>query len=342
MNTKRSNKKRKRTINFLIIRKGELSLFIMEDMQGITFYELWKEYNDYIILKLKPQSYRKINSNFKNHILPFFKNYKLKDINHKVYMKWQLEIEKKGFKNSYNKHLHGTMVAIFNYAIKFEYLEKNVPSKVGNFTKKRNERKNVDFWTLDEFNKFISVIDDKMYELLFKVLYYTGLRIGECLALSWEDFKYNYIDINKTISKEKDKNDNYIINSPKTETSYRQIKIDNELINLFMELYKEKSKIKAFNKKWFIFGGSKPFTHSTVTRRKNIYCEKANVKKIRLHDLRHSHATLLLSNNVPITVISQRLGHADTNMTLNTYSHLITKDIDRAVELINNIKSTTI
>ena len=81
---------------------------------------------------------------------------------------------------------------------------------------------------------------------------------------------------------------------------------------------------------------------TAVTRRKNIYCEKANVKKIRLHDLRHSHATLLLSNNVPITVITQRLGHADTNMTLNTYSHLITKDIDRAVELINNIKSTTI
>lgn len=314
----------------------------MDETNNITFYTLWIEYNDYIHLKLKPQSYRKMNSNFKNHILPFFKDYRLKDINHRVYMKWQQEIENKGFKNSYNKHLHGTMVSIFNYAIKFEYLEKNVPSKVGGFTKKRNERKNVDFWTLEEFNQFISVIDDKMYELLFKTLYYTGLRIGECLALTWEDLKYNYIDVNKTISKEKDKNNEYIINSPKTETSYRKIKIDNELIDLFNELYQTKSKIKVFNKSWFIFGGSKPLAQTTVTTRKNKYCEKANVKKIRLHDLRHSHATLLLSNSVPITVISQRLGHADTNLTLNTYSHLISKDIDKAVELINNIKSTTI
>lgn len=313
----------------------------MEITTESTFYDLWLEYNEYILLKLKPQSYRKINSNFKNHILPFFKDLKLKDINHKVYIKWMQEIEKKGFKNSYNKNLHATMTGIFNYAIKFDYIEKNVASKVGGFTKKRNERKNTNFWTIDEFNQFMSVIDDRMYKLLFNTLYFTGLRIGECLALTWDDFKYDYIDVNKTISKEKDANGNYITNSPKTPTSYREIKVDKELVNLFNHLYEEQSKLKDFNKSWYIFGGSKPFTHSTVGRRKNIYCEKANVKKIRLHDFRHSHATLLFSENVPATVISQRLGHADTNMTLNTYSHLIKQDVDKAVELINNIKATT-
>lgn len=310
----------------------------MNNTEVITFYDLWLEYNNYILLKLKPQSYRKINSNFKNHILPFFKDFKLKNINQRDYMQWQLEIENKGFKNSYNKQLHTTMVGILNYAIRFGYIEKNIASLVGGFTKKRYEKKNVDFWTLEEFKKFISVINDKMYKLLFNTLYFTGLRLGECLALTWEDLKYDCIDINKTISKEKDKNGNYIINSPKTLTSIRSIKIDNDLVNLFSTLYNEQSKLDNFNNSWFIFGGTKPFTQTTVTRRKNIYCEIAGVKKIRLHDFRHSHATLLLSYGIPITVISQRLGHADTNMTLNTYSHLVNKDTDKAIDLINDIK----
>ncbi len=313
----------------------------MEDTNIITFYNLWLEYNNYISLKLKAQSYRKINSNFKNHILPFFGEYNLKNINHKIYIKWMQEIEKKGFKNSYNKHLHGTMVTIFNYAIKFGYIEKNIPKMVGGFIKKRNERKNVDFWSLEEYNQFISVVDNKMYNLLFNTLYFTGMRLGECLALTWNDLKYNYIDINKTISKEKDKNGNYIINSPKTFSSNRKIKIDNELIDLFEKLYKQQSLHENFDNSWFIFGDLKPLTQTTVTRRKDIYCAKAKVKKIRIHDFRHSHATLLLSRGVPITVISQRLGHSDTNITLNTYSHLVIQDIDKAVDLINNIKFTT-
>ena len=94
-----------------------------------------------------------------------------------------------------------------------------------------------------------------------------------------------------------------------------------------------------FNNDWYIFGGNKPFTQSTIGRRKNKYCTLAKLKKIRLHDFRHSHASLLLSQGVPITVISQRLGHSDISMTLNTYSHLNTKDVDKAIDIINHLKS---
>jgi integrase len=79
----------------------------------------------------------------------------------------------------------------------------------------------------------------------------------------------------------------------------------------------------GFNNNWFVFSGLNPLSQTTVGRRKDEYCIKAKVKRIRIHDLRHSHATLLLYRNVPITVISNRLGHADISMTLNTYSHLI-------------------
>lgn len=310
-------------------------------MQDMTFFDLWcQEYNNYLMIRLKKQSYRKINSNFQLHILPFFKDYKLKDINSKVYLEWMNKIKEKGFKNSYNANLHTTMVGILNYAVKFDYIDTNVASKIGGFSKKKNEVKNIDFWTLEEYRQFISVVDDDLYKLLFNTLFFTGLRVGECLALTWNDFKYNYLDINKTISKEKNKNNNYIINSPKTPTSIRKIRIDDELIELFSKLYESQKQLSNFNNSWFIFGGIKPITHTTLTRRKDKYCEIAKVKKIRLHDFRHSHATLLVSKSVPITVISQRLGHSDTNMTLNTYSHLVLTDIDKAVDMINTIKLT--
>ena len=308
----------------------------MEDT--LKFYELWQEYNSYMLVKFKEQSYRKIYSNFKNHILPYFKDFYLKDINQRIYLNWMLEIEKKGYKNSYNKNLYASLVMIFNYAIKFGYLEKNIPSLVGGFKRKKQELKNVNFWTLNEYEQFISVVDSKIYRLLFDTLYFTGLRIGECLALTWNDLKYNYIDVNKTISKEKNKDNNYTINSPKTMQSFRKVQIDDYLISNFNNLYNQKKNLQGFSESWFIFGDTKPLSFTTVTRKKDTYCLKARVKKIRLHDFRHSHATLLLSKGVPITVISQRLGHADTNLTLNTYSHLILQDVDEAVKLINNIK----
>lgn len=310
-----------------------------DDISTLTFLDLWNEYNDYLKVKLKTQSYRKITNNFKNHLLPYFSKYLVKNITAKIYVKWQKEVEEKDYKYSFKSNLHTSMVGILNYAVKFYDLKTNIASKVGGFNKRKEKPKNVDFWTIDEYIKFINVVDDDLYKLFFSTLFFTGLRLGECIALNWTDFKNGYLDINKTISKEKDSEGNYIINSPKTPTSFRKIKLDSNLISSFNNLYeKEKTKID-FNENWFIFGGKKPLTQTTIGRRKNIYCDIAGVKKIRLHDFRHSHATFLLSQGVPITVISQRLGHSDINMTLNTYSHLVPKDEIKAINIINNIKA---
>ena len=96
-------------------------------------------------------------------------------------------------------------------------------------------------------------------------------------------------------------------------------------------------KYEGFNDDWYIFGGIKPLAPTTIGRKKDRYSALAGVKKIRIHDFRHSHAFLLLSFGVPITVISQRLGHSDINMTLNTYSHLMPRDEDKAINMINTL-----
>lgn len=313
------------------------SLFSVDkDIEELKFFDLWYDYEKNIKLNLKYQSYIKTISKFKNHILPYFKDFKVVDIDHRIYLSWKIEIENKGLKYKTLSSIHTSMVSILNYAMKYYNLKCNIASKVGNFKKNKSIKKNINFWTIEEFNKFIQVVDNDLYKLFFETLFRTGIRQGECLALTWNDFNDDHININKTISKTK-VNGEYVINSPKTESSYRIIKIDNILKELLKKEYEQVQKEKNFNKNSFIFGGTTPLAPTTIGRKKEKYCNLANVKKIRIHDFRHSHASLLISQGVPITVISQRLGHTDIYMTLNTYSHLIPKDEDKAIAILNSI-----
>jgi len=308
---------------------------IKTDISDITFQELYDIYIKSKSQNLKPQSIRSIKSRFNNYILPFFKDYKLSKIDNKVYLEWKEYILNKNFSFKYNSSLHGSMVSILNYAKDFYDLEKNIASKVGNFPKKNYITK-VDFWKLEEFKKFIECVDDNVYFSLYTTLYFTGMRLGECLALNWNDFKEDYLEINKTLAKGKE-NGNYIITTPKTPTSIRKIKLDEKTKKILIDLKKYYSSFINFSNEWFIFGGLYAMSQTTIGRKKDEYCIKANVKRIKIHDFRHSHATLLLSTGVPITVISKRLGHSDITMTLNTYSHLIPEDEDKAVNIINNL-----
>ncbi len=79
----------------------------------------------------------------------------------------------------------------------------------------------------------------------------------------------------------------------------------------------------GYNNNWFVFGGCEPLSDQTIRRRLNEYADKAGVKRIRVHDLRHSHASLLINKGQNILIVSQRLGHSDVTQTLNTYSHLM-------------------
>ncbi|MCI8588374.1 MAG: site-specific integrase [Bacilli bacterium] len=215
----------------------EFKLSDRSEISNLLFSELWTVYKEHISLKLKQQSYRSVVSRFNNYILPYFKDYRLNKITNSVYIKWQRIIEEKGFKHKYNSSLHGAMVTILNYAMKFYGLKQNIASMTGNFKRKTDLKRNVDFWTYEEYQTFISVVEDQVYKTFFETLYYTGLRQGECLALTWNDFINDTLDIHKTISKEK-KDGKYILNTPKTLQSIRKVKIDKDLVLQLQELKK--------------------------------------------------------------------------------------------------------
>lgn len=309
------------------------------NFNDITFQELYNVYIKHQEQALKPKSFSTYKSIFKLYILPFFSSYRLSKITNREYLEFKEKILKKGFSYKYNSSIHICMVSILNYAIDFYGLEKNIASKVGNFSKKDYIPK-TDFWTFEEFLKFISVVNEIEYHTLFTVLYYTGVRIGECLALTWNDFRNDYLDINKTFTRSEESN--YVLGPPKTFSSRRKISLDNYTIKKLNELKKHYQSFVNFNDNWYIFGGIKPLARTTITTNKNIYCKKANVKEITLHNFRHSHASLLISQRVPLTVIQKRLGHKDLSTTLNKYSHMIPEDEDKAINAVNFLNNERI
>lgn len=286
---------------------------------NVSFDDALEEYLTYIKLKRKGNTYEAIERRIKKHIRPFFKNRFINSISNKDYLKWQEEIDKLNFKYNYKSCLHYTFSSFFEFCNRFYNVE-NIARKVGNF-KNEEINKTGNYWTIEEFKTFINVIDNKRDRIMFKLLFLTGLRKGELLGLTWEDidFNNNLISINKTITRKHE------LHTPKTRTSNRIICISNEIT-------KELKNISR-NKEDLIFN----ISFSQLKRLKDNYCKKANVKQIKIHEFRHSHAILLYQNNVPIDEISSRLGHSKISITTDTYLKYMPRQEKRVSNFLNTL-----
>lgn len=304
----------------------------------MSFKEVYEEYIKYKKLTLKPDSLRALKSRIECHIMNYFNKFdNIADILPMDIVNWQIEIDKKGFKLKYKNALYGALSTMLNFAKNIlKVIKDNPASEVGRFKSRGEISTSMQFWTYEEYQKFIKEVDKPVFKMLFETLYFTGMRLGECLALNWTDLSNSYISINKTISKEK-VNGERIITTPKTLSSIRKVKLSKELNDDLLLYKKECSKIINFTEKTFIFGCHIPLSPTTIDRYMKKYCDRAGIKKIRIHDLRHSHASLLLSNGVPITAVQNRLGHSDPSITLKHYAHLMPNDEDKAINVIDSL-----
>lgn len=189
----------------------------------------------------------------------------------------------------------------------------------------KSKDKELNIWTVEEFERFVSEIDNPSYKTFFIIMYYTGLRLGEALALKWKDFKDGQLDIYKSITF-KSNVGTYEEKEPKNANSIRKVCVGNNIIEILDKYHEREMSVYGYKDSWFIFGRENPLATSTIDRIRDRACKKANVKRIRIHDLRHSHASYLISNGVNIVAVSRRLGHSDINMTLKTYTHLFKND----------------
>lgn len=231
------------------------------------------------------------------------------------------ELGEKGYKFKYIKKIRSYTSAVFKFAIRRKMGIVENPVDGVDKPKDREIRQEMQIWSPQEFEQFISCVDDEMYQTLFMLLYYSGARKGEVLALQWSDYDGKSIKINKSITKET-RGCGYKITTPKNVTSNRRVTLP-QIMNDKLNAYK---KISGGIANEFIFGGKRNVPFTTLARVKDDCCKKAGVKRIRIHDFRHTHASILISNGASIVLVSKRLGHADVERTLNTYAHIMPND----------------
>ena len=290
--------------NFLITQKADFDM---------KFEDFWKMYCADMETRLREHTMRTKKYIVELKILPYFGNKRVNDITAADIRQWQNELIKMGYSPTYLKTINNQLSAIFNYAVRYYDLKSNPCAKAGSMGKSKAEE--MDFWTGEEFRKFIdSVMNKRLSYMAFMTMYWTGMRMGELLALNPKD-----VDIEKkTISITKSyqrlgKKD--VITPPKTPKSKRVITIPEFLaadIKDYMDsLYDLQEDDRLF-----------PITKYYLEHEMQRGIKESGVKRIRVHDLRHSHASMLIELGFSPLEIANRLGHEKVETTLNTYAHL--------------------
>ena len=196
-------------------------------------------------------------------------------------------------------------------------------------------KQEMQFWTPEEFAAFIRKVDKPDYKMLFEFLYITGCRRGEALALSWDDIDLDKktVKINKSVTfKAKDGEKTFKVTTPKNVGSNRTVSIPKFLCDDLNEYRRWQSENCAGDA--FVFCGERPLPATSIAREMEYAIRDAGVKRIRVHDLRHSCASLLIHKGVSIVAVSKRLGHTSIEQTLNTYSHMLPDDQKMILEAL--------
>ena len=291
------------------------------------------KFKDFVTMYLDDMKYRLrehtiINKTYiiDDKVLPYFGEKRLGDITVADVRKWQNTLIQQGYAPTYLKTIHNQLSAIFNYAVRYYNISSNPCKKAGSMGKAKADEMQI--WTREEFQKFSDCLMNKRISwLAFQILFWTGIRIGELLALTFADvdFEGKTIRINKSYQRLKGRD---IITPPKTPKSNRMVSIPQFLVDDIQD-YKESLYDPQPDDR--VIPVAKTFLEKEMIRG----VKQSGVKKIRIHDLRHSHASLLIELGFSVKEIAERLGHENVETTLNIYSHLYPDKQDRLAKRLD-------
>ena len=307
-----------------------------KDVKSGKFGDVLDEWLGLHKTRVKASTLVRENSYITNHIKPYFKNMYVD----KITLRQCQDFTNKAFAAAPAAYAQiiGIVKSVLDYALRLGMIESNPMLYVIKPRKKIDvSDKHDNFYNKDELKKFLAAAKDtnlKKYAI-FRLLAYSGMRIGECLALTWHDLDYknNTIAINKTIARIKDK---LVIQTPKTKTSNRVISLDVETIQVLKAWQLEQRKqllklgINSMNKHQLIFSNREnKYIYSDMIRKviKTI-AKKAGIHPITTHGFRHTHATLLFASGLDIKQVQARLGHSNVQTTLNIYTHALKEKND--------------
>lgn len=273
-------------------------------------------------------------NNYERHIKPYFQNVNLNKLSYENIFEFREYLKTKPKKQNDNQHLSNNTInkiiillkKIFDTGVRKSLIDKN---PVENLRKLPINKKTITFWSVEEFARFRKLItkEEKSYDLFFTLAFFTGMRMGEILALNWNDINLltNTIHVTKTAYFLNKRNH---INSTKTRAGTRYITINNKLSNMLRDWKQEqttllKEFIDDIDNLQVIQSSPISITKNMIDKKfKQILSRNNDIKKIRIHDLRHSHASLLINQGEDYLVVKERLGHASITTTIDTYSHL--------------------
>lgn len=289
------------------------------------------------------------------HFVSVWGAYPVSKITKKMYQERMLEIFEK-YSHNYAGNIHACGRMIFRKAIELEIAKVNAAAdfqipkkqtKVEDLENNKEELKFLEKEELADFLRLAKIEGLEMDHLIFTTLAYTGLRIGELLALKWTDFdeKLATIRVTKTMYNPTNHIEKYQILTPKTSGSVRTIRIDEMVVSMLRKHRIKQNEIKLkqrpiYKDQNFIFARNDghPQIRKVIVTRLERLLKKANIhKKITPHSFRHTHTSLLIEAGVGIKEIQQRLGHTDINTTMNIYAHMTANMEEKASQQFSNL-----
>lgn len=299
----------------------------------MTFQNLYEIYMEDMAARLKQSTLLTKKAVLQTHILPFFGSKPINEIKASDVRRWQAKLmsSPNNYSQTYLKKINTELNSIINYAKRFYDLNTNPCGKAGTIGKAKAEE--MDYWTYDEYIAFRDGVKDKSLSYIcFEVLYWTGMREGELLALSPADIDLDNktISINRTYQRIEGKD---VFTSPKTRKSKRKIPIPDFLCQELSDYIQSRYMLDADERLF-------PVTKSYLSHEMIRGCKNTGVKKIRIHDIRHSHASLLINQGCDALMLADRLGHEKVSTTLNTYSHLFPHKQQELVHSLESLQAT--
>ena len=322
-------KKQKKKRGFKLQREAkEWERNFLERLQGtpdMTFQALYDIYMEDMSHRNRESTLESKEHVFRNHILPYFGSRPVNSITPADIRTWQNQIMAKGYSDNYLLKIHRTAVTILNYAVKYYDLPSNPCSRAGSMGVPGHS---LNFWTLDQYNSFMEYVTDIRARTAFQLLFYSGMRFGEAMALTPEDFDFqeNTISITKTFHA---KRGGGVSGPPKTANSTRRISMPETIMQ----------EIRAYTARIY---GIRPsdrvftFTNSLIKGNIKRCSQKAGIPRIRIHDLRHSHVSLLIELGFSPHLIAERIGDT-VQMVNNTYGHLYPSKHAEVADRLNQI-----
>lgn len=297
----------------------------------MTFQSFVERYREDKAGRIKENTWEMKNHIIETKLLPYFGKLKISSITPQQIITWQNELlnykddKGKAYSPVYLKTVHNQLSAIFNHAVRYYNLRENPCTKAGSMGKKKNRQ--MLFWTKEEYLKFADAMMDKpMSFYAFEMLYWCGIREGELLALTPADFDFEKgtVTINKSYQRLKGQD---VITTPKTEKSNRTITMPQFLTDEIQDYLKMQYDIGEDERMFTI---TKSYLHREMDRGS----KEAGVKRIRIHDLRHSAISLLIDMGFSATAIADRVGHESIDITYN-YAHLFPSKQKEMAEKLN-------